>query len=207
MNNMQENNAFADAGARQGEAAQGIRRFRPKLTFYHPKPSGNGSAIELELHPAHDDTDGSIWARMARQISVGDRTGNVPVYPRFGWEEAITVKLDFSDLAQMMMVFRGECESLADGKGLLHSSPKGITRIALRHVVEQFQGYSLEFYRTSGKNEYSSRIFLSPYEACGLAAAIENSFGVICFGIPMVIQRDTAAYRSAARKIANEPAA
>ena len=31
---------------------------RPTLTMYHPNGKGTGSAIRLELHPAHDDIAG-----------------------------------------------------------------------------------------------------------------------------------------------------
>ena len=161
---------------------------RPALTMYHPNGEGTGSAIRLELHPAHDDTAGSIMATFATQLTIGDRLGAVPVYPRFDWEGAITVKLDFTDISKMLQVFRGEFESLEDGRGLFHKSTRGTTKITLRHIVEPINGYMLEVYRkTSGSEDSNARIFLSPYEALGLATAIESSMGVICFGIPMII--------------------
>ena len=160
---------------------------RPTLTMYHPNGKGTGSAIRLELHPAHDDTAGSIMATIATQLTIGDRLGAVPVYPRFDWDGAITVKLDFTDISKMLQVFRGECESIEDGRGLFHKSTRGTTKITLRHIVEPIHGYMLEFYRKTSEEDSNARIFLSPYEALGLATAIESSMGVICFGIPMVI--------------------
>ena len=160
---------------------------RPTLTMYHPNGKGTGSAIRLELHPA-DDTDGSIMATIATQLTTGNCMGSMPIYPRFDWEGAITVKLDFTDISKMLQVFRGECESLEDGRGLFHNSTRGTTKIMLRHIVEPINGYMLEVYRkTSNSEDSNARIFLSPYEALGLATAIESSMGVICFGIPMVI--------------------
>ena len=160
----------------------------PELTMYHPNAKGTGSAIRLELHPAHDDTAGSIMATIATQLNTGNCMGSVPVYPRFDWEGAITVKLDFTDISKMLQVFRGECESLEDGRGLFHQSTRGTTKIMLSHIVEPINGYMLEVYRkTSGSEDSNARIFLLPYEALGLATAIESSMGVICFGIPMVI--------------------
>ena len=161
---------------------------RPALTMYHPNGKGTGSAIRIELHPAHDDTAGSIMATIATQLTIGDRLGAVPGYPRFDWEGAITVKLDFTDISKMLQVFRGECESIEDGRGLFHKSTRGTTKITLRHIVEPINGYMLEVSRkTSDSEDSNARIFLSPYEALGLATAIESSMGVICFGIPMVI--------------------
>ena len=160
----------------------------PELTMYHPNGKGTGSAIKLELHPAHDDTAGSIMATIATQLTTGNCIGSVPIYPQFDWKGAITVKLDFTDISKMLQVFRGECESLEDGRGLFHLSTRGTTKIMLRHVVEPIHGYMLEVYRTMRDSDDSNaRIFLSPYEALGLATAIESSMGVICFGIPMVI--------------------
>ena len=158
------------------------------MTMYHPNGKGTGSAIRLELHPAHDDIAGSIMATIATQLTTGGRLGAVPVYPRFDWEGAITVKLDFTDISKMLQVFRGECESLEDGRGLFHKSTRGTTKIILSHIVEPINGYMLEVSRkTSDSEDSNARIFLSPYEAFGLATAIESSMGVICFGIPMVI--------------------
>ena len=165
-----------------------MTRTRPALTMYHPNGNGTGSALRLELHPAHDDTAGSIMATIATQLATVDHPGTVSVYPRFDWEGAITVKLDFTDISKMLQVFRGECESLEDGRGLFHKSTRGTTKIMLRHLVEPIHGYMLEVYRnTHGSEDSNARIFLSPYEALGLATAIESSMGVICFGIPMVI--------------------
>ena len=160
----------------------------PELTMYHPNGKGTGSAIKLELHPAHDDTAGSIMATIATQLTTENCLGAVPVYPRFDWKGAIMVKLDFTDISKMLQVFRGECESLEDGRGLFHQSTRGTTKIMLSHIVEPINGYMLEVYRkTIGSEDSNARIFLLPYEALGLATAIESSMGVICFGIPMVI--------------------
>ena len=160
---------------------------RPTLTMYHPNGKGTGSAIRIELHPAHDDTAGSIMATIATQLTTGNCMGSMPVYPRFDWEGAITVKLDFTDISKMLQVFRGECESLEYGRGLFHKSTRGTTKIILSHIVEPIHGYMLEFYRKTSEEDSNARIFLSPYEALGLVTAIESSMGVICFGIPMVI--------------------
>lgn len=182
--------------------------YRPKLSFYHPNAKGTGAAMELELHPAHDDTDGSVWVRMANQLTIGDRNGPTPVYPRFDWENALTIKLDFNDLTKMLQVFRGECETIEDGMGLCHLSPRGSTKIMLRHLVEPKPGYMFEVYRNArGAEDSNARIFLFTNEALGLAAALESSMGVICFGIPMVIPRNTTAYRNATREMRNAPAA
>lgn len=196
--------------AAAADAAE-TRRFRPKLALYHANAKGTGGALKMELHPAHDDTDGSIMMQLASQMTVGDLRGPNPVYPRFDWEGAVCVKLDFGDLTKMLQVFRGECESLEDGKGLYHRSPRASTRIVLRHMIDPRPGYLVEVYRSgTGQNpaeEKSARVFLPPNEALGVSLAIEGSMPVVCFGIPTVIARDTSAYRAAAREVSNAAAA
>ena len=196
-------NATADGGAADKPT------YRPRLSFYHANSRGTGSAMQLELHPAHDSIDGSIWAQFANQITVGDRRGPVPTYSTFDWEHSIWVKLDFSDLTKMLQVFRGESESVEDGKGLYHSSPRGTTRIILRHMVEPMSGYSMAVYRTlKGSNEETSTsILLSANEAYGLTVAIEASLGFLCFGIPQVVKRDTSEYRRNVKGMRDAPAA
>lgn len=182
--------------------------YRPKLAFYHPNAKGTGGALELVLHPAHDDVDGCIMARLSSQLTIGDRRGPEPVYPRFDWEGSITVKLDFNDISKMLQVFRGECETLEDGKGLYHQSTRGTTRINLRHQVELSPGYVFECYRTLKNGEEGhAMICLSPHEALGLTAALESSMGVICFGIPMLVEHDTTQYKAALREKRNASAA
>ena len=109
------------------------KRIRPQFSLYHPNGKGTGAAIELELHPAHDRTDGSIMMKIANQMTIGDRRGPNPTYPHFDWKGAVTVKLDFNDLSKMLQVFRGECEAIDDGHGLYHSSARATTKIVLRH--------------------------------------------------------------------------
>jgi len=186
-----------------------VRQYRPRLAFYHANDKGTGCAMTLELHPAHDSTEGCIMATMANQKTVGNKRSPNPTYSTFNWDESICVKLDFSDLSQMLQVFRGENESLGSGgKGLFHMAARHSTSIRLRHTVTPYSGYSLEMYRTKKDGaSASAHILLTASEAYGLAAAIEGSLGVICFGMPMVIPHDTSAYRREAREARNASAA
>ena len=164
-----------------------IKTYRPSLVFYKANAKGTGSAMKMELHPAHGDTAGCIMMSLASQKTVGDYRGPNPIYPTFDWENAICVRLDFIDLSKMLQVFRGECESIEDGRGLVHRSPSGLTYIRLEHLVEPIPGYKLELEFFAGAGSVEKRtIMLAPCEALGLVAAIESSLGVICFGVPMV---------------------
>ena len=162
-----------------------IKTYRPSLVFYRANAKGTGCAMKMELHPAHGDTAGCIMMSLASQKTVGDYRGPNPIYPTFDWENAICVKLDFIDLSKMLQVFRGECESIEDGRGLVHRSPSGLTYIRLEHLVEPIPGYRLDVKLCDGVVIVEQRsIILMPCEALGLVAAIESSLGVICFGVP-----------------------
>ena len=158
---------------------------RPSLVLYKANAKCTGCAMKMELHPAHGDTSGCIMATLASQKTVGDYRGPNPTLPTFDWENPITVKLDFTDLAKMLQVFRGESESIEEGRGLVHRSPSGLAYIRLAHLVEPIPGYRLEVEFHAGAGSVGKRtVMLAPYEALGLTAAIEDSLGFICFGVP-----------------------
>ena len=182
-----------------------IGQFRPRLAFYHPTPKGTGCAATLELHPAHDDTDGSIMLCAANQMTVGNRMGPNPTFPHFDWENRICVKLDFNDLCAMLQVFRGECETINGDHGLYHRTAKAATKIQLRHLVDPVVGYSLELYKTpaGGGEETRAHLLLSPAEALGLCESIAGAMYLVSFGIPMLVPHDTTAYRREVREVGN----
>ena len=200
-------NSLRAAAPATGDARTG--GYRPRLSFYHPNAKGTGCAVQLELHPAHDDVGGSLMLFAASQSAIGNRQGPNPTYARFDWENKICVKLDFNDLCQFLLVFRGAAEAANDGRGMFHRSPRGTTRIVLKHLVEPVVGYSLELYRTSADGQAESRahILLTDAEAHGLCEAIAGSMAVIAFGLPVVIPHDTSAYREKVREVRNANAA
>lgn len=172
-----------------------MRDYRPEFAIYHPNGKGTGCALRMSLHPAHARRDGCIMLELANQRTVGDRRAAIPRFPTFDWENRLVVKLGFSDLCKMLQVFRNGCEALEDGKGLFHRSARHATRIVLRHLTETIQGYSLEIYRNSTDKsdaDRNARIILTQWEALGIALAIEDSIGCICFGIPKVMVREPA---------------
>jgi len=189
---------------RENSERQPVGKFRPSFRFYHANPKGTGSALKMSLHPAHDDEDGCIMLTIASQKTIGNRHAEKPTFPTFDWENAICVKLDFSDLTQMLQVFRGECENINDGKGLCHVSAKGMTSILLTHLVDPVSGYMLDVYRKANKGDENgtrARFMFGPAEALGLCEAIAGSLYLICFGIPMLVPHDIAAYKAEAKDV------
>lgn len=197
-------NDYSGDGVAVSGAAQ--TSYQPQFAIYHANASGTGCAIKMELHPATNDEDGCFMLMLATQQTVGDRRGPVKTYPTFNWERRITVKLGFNDICKMLQVLRGECESIDDGKGLYHRSSKYSAKIVLRHIVTPVQAYSLEVYRNSNdksEEDSSAHILLTSAEAYGLAIALENSIGLICFGVP----RTTRQVGNVAKGIRNVSAA
>ena len=156
----------------------------PCLAIYHANATNTGSAVKFELHPASNESEGSILARFAAQKTVADRSKEQLIYPTFDWDGEISVRLDFNDICKIIQVFRGECESIDDGKGLYHISAEHSTKVALRHVIEPLNSYSFEAYRAyrDGREDATARIMLTSAEAMGLCCALENSMAAICFG-------------------------
>ena len=161
---------------------------RPCLAFYHANAKGTGCAIKMELHPACGISEGFIGMTLANQITVGNRVGPNPTFPRFDWENKGVVKLCFDDLCKMLQVFRGECESINDGKGLWHRTAQGNTRISLNHHIEPVHGYSIEvcLCPVDGGEERRWNFFASCTEALGLCEAFAGSMYLVAFGIPHV---------------------
>ena len=180
--NTQKNtqNIFGDDNA--------FRNYRPRLSFYHANGKGTGSAAQLEVVPASGDRDGVIYLSLAQQKSVAglDDQGKRQ-YATFDWQNKVTVKLNFSDLCQMLLVFRGQNSAILGGKGLYHDSRNSTTIINLTWQTEPFAGLVLEVSRKLKAESDSAtrvRIVFNDAEALGLGTVIEQSLGTIAFGIP-----------------------
>ena len=52
-----------------------------QIGIYHANGKGTGCAIKIELHPAHDEVDGSVFIRLALQKTVGSVANGTHVYP------------------------------------------------------------------------------------------------------------------------------
>ena len=165
------------------------RNYRPRLSFYHANGKGTGSAAQFEVVPACGDRDGSVFLTLAQQKSVasGSAEHGNRQHATFDWPNRVTVKLNFSDLCQMLPVFKGQAATIADGKGLYHDSRNTTTLINLTRQSEPYTGWALEVSRR-GKAESESavrtRIVFNTAEAFGLGAVLEQVLGLLAFGIP-----------------------
>jgi hypothetical protein len=166
-----------------------FRPYRPRLSFYHANSKGTGSAARFEIIPACGERDGVIFMTLAQQKSIAagsDAQGNRQ-YATFDWQNRVTVKLNFSDLCQMLLVFRGLATTIMDGKGLYHDSRNTTTIINLTRQAEPYPGLSLDVSRRNKVETEAAirvRILFNGAEAFGLGTVLEQSLGVLAFGIP-----------------------
>jgi hypothetical protein len=130
-----------------------------------------------------------IYLTLASQKSIA--SGSVVLgnrqYATFDWQNRVTVKLNFNDLCQMLQVFRGVATNIAEGKGLYHNSGDTTTIINLNRQSEPYAGLALDVSRRSRAESDSVvrvRIMFKDAEAFGVGAVLEQSLGLIAFGIP-----------------------
>ncbi len=196
-----------DTAQKASDIGASARNYRPRLSFYHASGKGSGSAARFEVVPTCGDREGAVFLTLAQQKSVA--TGSAELgnrqYATFDWTNRVTVKLNFSDLCQMLPVFKGQAATIADGKGLYHDSGHTTTLINLTRQPDPHIGLALEVSRR-GKAESEAavrtRIVFNSAEAFGLGAVLEQVLGLLAFGIP-----SDAFYTPSPAPVEAEPAA
>lgn len=166
-----------------------FRPYRPRLSFYHANSKGSGSAVRFEVIPACGEREGVVFMTLAQQKSVaaGSNDQGNRQHATFDWQNRVTVKLNFNDLCQMLLVFRGQATTINDGKGLYHDARTTTTLINLTRQAEPYPGLSLDVSRkgkSEGEPAIRVRILFNGAEVLGLGAVLEQSLGVVAFGIP-----------------------
>lgn len=162
---------------------------RPRLTLYHPNVKGTGCAMTMALHPANSTGDGYIVCSFANQLTVGNPMGPNPTFPTFDWENSVDVVLDFYALCAILQVFRGETESIGDGRGIFYKDKNCCQKIQLRHLIDPVCGYSFEVFETpaNGSEEKHVHMLLLPAESLGICESIAGSMYLISFGKPTLV--------------------
>lgn len=133
-----------------------------ELKIFHPNSKKTGSVLKFGETPAH------TMFQIAPQGSL------IGGFPSFDRDAAVSFAADWHDLASMLMVFRGECESLEDGKGLSYTYDAGWSKLMLRHVIEPVHCYTLEICERRDGVESRGIFNLSISEALGLSLIIEG---------------------------------
>lgn len=167
------------------DAAQ--KTYPPVLSFYHPNSKGTGCAVEFDLRPATSEREGCIFAAFANQksLATGSRNDNSRQAATFGWNEKITVKLNFNDICQLLLVLAGKAPSAADGKGLFHDAGETSTVIHMARTNEPVRGISFEVSKkrkNSPDPAQRSRILFTDAESFGLYRLLDACLFPLAFG-------------------------
>ena len=171
----------------QTSPAAAPKTYSPSLAIYHPNSKGTGCAIQFDLRPATADREGCLFAAFANQKSLasGTRTESNRQAATFNWADKITVKLNFTDVSQLLMVLCGKAQSIADGKGLFHDSGETTTVIQMARQTEPVRGTAFEVSkkrRNSTAPAQRSRILLTDAETFGLARLLDATLYPLAFG-------------------------
>lgn len=174
MENDMENNSRKD------------RKYRPALVFYHANARGTGCALKMEMNPATENKEGSIWVSGSNQKSIEEMRTKTKVYPRFDWQNSVSVKLGFDDLCSILQVLRGEMESINGDRGLYHVAYGKTTRIVFSHMTTLDGGFRFSVYRygQTESDEAQMNFIFTPSEAVGLESVISGAMVYISFGVP-----------------------
>ena len=173
-------------------------RIRPSYNCCHPNQQGTGCSVRFELHPAHNNVEGSVFITFAAQKTVGSFENGHKVFPTFDWANNITVRLNVIEIAAMLEVFRGFREKMGDGSGIFHSTATANTIITLEHRLEPSPGFLFGVSRKAIDGTIRRmKVLLDMREAIALSEAFSGALVFMAFGIPQIIERKSPAAESA----------
>ena len=154
-----------------------------KLVMYHPNSAGTGAALQLEprLNRQASDRYNFFFLELAAQKGVADRAGGKAGNASFDWEHKLTVKLDFTDLCEILAVLEGRAERLGGQKnGLFHRNGESSTVITLQKGDRG--GYFLGLSKKSGEGPVLRvSILLSDAEMIGLRCVLQGGLFFLSF--------------------------
>lgn len=159
----------------------------PRLALYHPTGAGTGAALQLELRlnrPGEDRYD-CFFLDMAVQKSASTREGDKRVPATFDWENKLTVKLDFADICELLIVLEGRADRVGGQRnGLYHESSKCSTVISFQKSTDK-AGYFLGLSRKAKEGGQVARvqIVMSEAEAIGLRCLLQAGIFFMTFRI------------------------
>ena len=160
-----------------------------KISIYHPNMKGTGGALQISVVTPHEtengeSVDGSVFLHFAPQATVGDITNGKRVFPTFDWENKAIMRLTLLEVSEIIGVFRGYKESLCDGKGFFHKSPKANSILTIQHKLEPTPGFWIGISRKPIDGDIQKiGIFLSMNEASALEMSLSGAMSKIAFGV------------------------
>jgi hypothetical protein len=156
-----------------------------RLAYYHPNGQGTGVAMQLEprFNRLESDRYNCFFLEMARQKTTVANGADGRVAATFDWENKLTVKLDFSDICELLSALEGLTPAAGNkGKGLYHENGKANTIITLERNKEK-TGFFLGLSKKDKQGGQLLRlsIALSDPEALGLRCIFQSGLFFLVF--------------------------
>jgi hypothetical protein len=161
------------------------KSYHQKLAFYHPNSAGNGVAMQLEprVNRKEEDRYNCFFLELAGQKTAVVRDGDKRAPATFDWEHKLTVKLDFTDICELLTVLEGRAEKVGGQRnGLYHQNGASSTVITFQKNTEK-SGYFLGLSRKGQQDGQLVRLHmvLSESEAIGLRCIMQTSLFFLTF--------------------------
>lgn len=154
------------------------------LRFYHPSASGRGAALQLEPRFSNSQGDryNCFFLEMAPQQTLPRNEGGKRVHATFNWKEKLAVKLEFTDICELLVVLEGRAEKAGNGRGGLYHQHGSVNTIITCQKAEQ-GGYLVGLSRKDSATGATHRvnIVLSEAEAVGLRNVLQTSLFFLSF--------------------------
>lgn len=154
------------------------------LRFFHPSTSGRGAAMQIEPRFSHDPEAryNCFFLELAAQQTPPHQADGQRVHATFNWQEKLAVKLDFTDICELLTVLEGRADQVGGTRGgLFHQSSAANTVIKFQRADQG--GYMLGLSRKEVASEKAERlsIVLSEAEALGLRHVLQSSLFFLSF--------------------------
>jgi hypothetical protein len=154
------------------------------LRLYHPSTSGRGAAMQLEPRFSHDQEAryNCFFLELAAQQTPPRHVEGQRVHATFNWQDKLAVKLDFTDICELLTVLEGRAENAGGTRGgIFHQNSVANTIIKFQRADQG--GYMLGLSRKEMASGQAARvsIVLSEAEALGLRHILQSSLFFLCF--------------------------
>lgn len=158
---------------------------RGRLAFYHANSQGTGAAarLELRMNGRGEERYDCVFLEMARQKTLAAANQGQRTPATFDWENKVTVKLDFSDVCEILMILEGRRDRMGGARSGLYHQAAGASTIITLERNEKQTGFFLGISRKThdGKQVFKGQMLLSDGEALGLRCVLQTSLFFMAF--------------------------
>ncbi len=169
---------------KEEKACEGNIDRRGRLVFYHANGQGTGMALQFELRMNRkgEERYDCIFMEMARQKTASSGMGGQRVPATFDWGGKVTIKLDFFDVCEMLLVLEGKSEKMGGGRNGLYHEAKGSSVLITMERGTKQGGYYIGISKKKGAEQvFKGQILLSEAESLGLRHVLQNSLFFMVF--------------------------